>query len=64
MMITFTLSGIAFYSIFLVIATILFSNSKKYFDGGISKEDIKNGIKKVDCKINPNAVRAKKISFL
>lgn len=46
MMITFTLSGIAFYSIFLVIATILFSNFKKYFDGGISKEDIKNGIKK------------------
>ncbi|MEN2308177.1 hypothetical protein [Lentilactobacillus parabuchneri] len=59
MMITFTLSGIAFYSIFLVIATILFSNSKKYFDGGISKEDIKNGIKKYfkQVKADINEIR-------
>ncbi|CAM2966001.1 hypothetical protein C5L32_000469 [Lentilactobacillus buchneri] len=58
-MITFTLSGIAFYSIFLVIATILFSNSKKYFDGGISKEDIKNGIKKYfkQVKADINEIR-------
>ena len=59
MMITFTLSGIAFYSIFLVTATILFSNSKKYFDGGISKEDIKNGIKKYfkQVKADINEIR-------
>ncbi|WP_109249070.1 hypothetical protein [Lentilactobacillus kefiri] len=59
MMITFTLSGIAFYSIFLVIATILFSNPKKYFDGGISTEDIKNGIKKYfkQVKADINEIR-------
>lgn len=59
MMITFTLSGIAFYSIFLVIATILFSNPKKYFDGGISKEDIKNCIKKYfkQVKADINEIR-------
>lgn len=59
MMITFTLSGIAFYSIFLVIATILFSHPKKYFDGGISNEDIKNGIKKYfkQVKADINEIR-------
>lgn len=59
MMITFTLSGIAFYSIFLVIATILFSNPKKYFDGVISTEDIKNGIKKYfkQVKADINEIR-------
>lgn len=59
MMITFTLSGIAFYSIFLVIATILFSHPKKYFDGGISNKDIKNGIKKYfkQVKADINEIR-------
>ncbi|OFA10791.1 hypothetical protein LASUN_13410 [Lentilactobacillus sunkii] len=45
-MITFTFSGIVFYSFALVIGGIVFSNPKKYFDGGLSKGDLKNGIKK------------------
>lgn len=59
MMITFTLSGIAFYSIFLVIATILFSNPKKYFDGVLSKKDIKDSVKKYfdQVKADINEIR-------
>ncbi len=59
MMITFYIEWHCFLFNFLSDCDDLFSNPKKYFDGDISKEDIKNGIKKYfkQVKADINEIR-------